>query len=103
MNKIKIFIFILCFLITGKCYSQTGWFWQNPLPQGNSLNSVKFINTTTGWAVGFFGTILRTTNGGTNWISQSSGITNYLDSVFFTDANTGTAVGSGGRILRTTN
>ena len=49
------------------------------------------------------GTILRTTNGGTNWTSQSSGTTNHLYGVSFTDANTGTAVGGGGTILRTTN
>ena len=49
------------------------------------------------------GTILRTTNGGTTWTSQSSGTTNYLNGVSFTDANTGTVVGDNGTILRTTN
>ena len=49
------------------------------------------------------GTILRTTNGGTTWTSQTSGTTNYLYGVSFTDANTGTAVGDYGTILRTTN
>ena len=49
------------------------------------------------------GTILRTTNGGTTWTSQSSGTTNYLYGVSFTDANTGTAVGWNGTIIRTTN
>ncbi len=39
------------------------------------------------------GTILRTTNGGTTWTSQTSGTTNHLYGVSFTDANTGTAVG----------
>jgi len=51
----------------------------------------------------FDGKILRTTNGGINWTSQSSGTTNWLWSVSFTDANTGTAVGEVGTILRTTN
>ena len=37
----------------------------------------------------------RTTNGGANWISQSSGTTNYLYGVSFTNANNGTAVGVG--------
>ena len=50
-----------------------------------------------------YGTILRTTNGGTTWTSQTSGTTNELWGVSFTDANTGTAVGSEGTILRTTN
>ncbi|MBK9229235.1 MAG: hypothetical protein IPL67_19790 [Ignavibacteria bacterium] len=47
--------------------AQTGWFWQNPLPQGNQLQSVDFSNSEAGWAVGQYGTILRTINGGTNW------------------------------------
>ncbi len=36
----------------------TGWSWQNPKPQGNSLESVHFVSATTGWAVGNAGTIL---------------------------------------------
>jgi len=62
---------------------------------------VSFIDANNGWAVGWCGTILRTTNGGMNWNSQSSGTTNDLMGVFFSDANTGTAVGNYGTILRT--
>ena len=52
--------------------------------------------------VGFEGAILRTTNGGITWNSQSSGTTSPLYSVSFTDVNNGTVVGIS-RILRTTN
>ena len=51
-------------------FSQIGWFWQNPTPQGNYLNDVKFISPNTGWAVGSLGTIIKTTNGGANWVEQ---------------------------------
>lgn len=79
MKKIiLLFQVALLFLTLTEAYSQPGWFWQNPLPQGNNLNSVKFMNTTTGWAVGGGGTILITTNSGTSWISQTSGTTNHL-------------------------
>jgi len=78
------------------------------------LQSVHFTDNNTGWAVGPGGTILKTTNGGTNWNSQASGMgtnwnsqtsgtTDWLLSVHFTDNNTGWAVGSGGTILKTTN
>ena len=80
---------------------QAGWFWQNPLPQGNNLRAVSFTNTNTGTAVGNEGTILRTTNGGASWVSQTSGTTTSLGGVSFSDANNGTAVG-GNTILRTT-
>ncbi|MCK4548296.1 MAG: hypothetical protein KAW17_12745, partial [Candidatus Eisenbacteria sp.] len=43
---------------------QPVWFWQNPLPQGNSLSDVCFTDANTGTAVGAIGTILRTTDGG---------------------------------------
>ena len=48
------------------------------------------------------GTILRTTDGGTTWNSQTSGTTVRLEGVSFTDSNNGTAVGDNGTILRTT-
>jgi len=94
---------IFFFLTVTAAYSQSGWFWQNPLPQGNELRFVKFINTQTGSAVGYGGTILRTTNGGTSWTSQTSGTIEHLFGVYFTDVNVGTAVGNDGTILKTLN
>ena len=67
-----------------------------------SLYSVYFLNDNTGWAVGGMGTILHTTDGGTNWNSQLSGTSSFLYSVHFTDNNTGWAVG-GHTILKTIN
>ena len=92
------FLLLLTFSLT-----QAQWSWQNPLPQGNDLTSVNFIDANIGWAVGDLGAIIRTTDGGTNWISQSIGTYNRLLSVYFVDANNGTAVGTSGTILRTTN
>ena len=80
----------------------SAWFWQNPLPQGNALLAVSFTDATTGTAVGVSGTIVRTTDGGTTWITQRSGTTETLVDVSFTDANNGTAVGAAGTIVRTT-
>ena len=79
-----------------------GWFWQNPLPQGNTLRGVSFTDANNGTAVGGAGAIIRTTDGGATWTAQSSGVTNTLYGVSFTDANKGTAVGNAGTILRTT-
>jgi M6 family metalloprotease-like protein len=69
----------------------------------NDILAVSFVNAHTGTAIGRFGTILRTTNGGETWTSQTSGTTENLYGVSFADANTGTAVGLNGTILRTTN
>lgn len=59
--------------------------------------------------VGDFNVILRTVDGGANWVPQSSGVSNLLSGVWLTGANTGIVVGGQGAcgpsintILRTT-
>jgi len=64
MKKIGlVFSLVLFFSVSFQINAQ--WFWQNPLPQGNNLYSVDFIDSDLGWTVGSYGTILKTTNGGT--------------------------------------
>jgi hypothetical protein len=70
------------------------WEWQNPLPQGNDLVDVVFVDASQGWAVGGSGTILHTTDGGATWSFQSSGTDLRLQSACFLDASTGWVVGS---------
>ncbi|MGB2957307.1 MAG: hypothetical protein WBD30_00300, partial [Bacteroidota bacterium] len=36
--------------------AQEGWYWQNPLPQGNILKAVSFTDANTGTVVGASGT-----------------------------------------------
>jgi photosystem II stability/assembly factor-like uncharacterized protein len=73
--------------------SRAQWIQQNPILQGITFNSVKFVSSSIGWAVGYNGVILKTTNGGTTWISQSCGTSSDLFGVFFTDPDHGTVVG----------
>src|SRR5437764_13530954 len=80
----------------------SSWHWQNPLPQGNNLRGASFVDADTGTAVGEYGTIVRTTDGGNSWTVQASGTTQTLWAVSFTDANHGTAVGAAGQIVGTT-
>jgi len=56
------FLFTL-FLLSNTCFSQSGWSWQNPLPQGLNFTKVDFINSTTGF-VGGSGYIIKTTDAG---------------------------------------
>lgn len=84
-------------------FAQTGWSWQNSLPQGNRLNDIHVFDASSAIAVGTAGTVMRTTDGGTTWTVQHyvAGTVDNLREVFFTDANIGTAVGQNGIILRT--
>jgi photosystem II stability/assembly factor-like uncharacterized protein len=65
----------------------SGWIWGNPLPQGNTLRSASFAGTT-GYAVGDFGTLLKTTDGGASWTGLQVGTFTDLDVVQALDANT---------------
>src|SRR5690606_29109334 len=62
---------------------------------------VFFSDEITGFTVGTGGTILKTSDGGNNWISQMSGTSENLTSVFFTDNYNGYIVGYSGTILKT--
>jgi photosystem II stability/assembly factor-like uncharacterized protein len=68
----------------------------------NNLKAVDFIDAFNITVVGAFGTILRSTDGGTNWFVQSSGTTKDLYGVSFANENYGVAVGANGIILSTT-
>jgi hypothetical protein len=75
MKKIALLVFIFYILGLVRLQSQPyGWFTQTS-GTNNNLTSVYFKSNNTGIAVGQLGTVLRTTNGGTNWISQASGTT----------------------------
>ena len=70
------------------------------------LLSVHFPRgTQVGYAVGTdttgYGTILKTVDGGNNWLAQTSGMENGVYDVYFTTDSIGYAV-SGGTLLRTT-
>lgn len=64
----------------------SGWLWGNPLPQGNTVNALSFAGST-GYAVGEFGTILATTDGGSTWTGVQSGTFTNLTEVQAIDAN----------------
>jgi photosystem II stability/assembly factor-like uncharacterized protein len=75
----------------------SGWLWGNPLPQGNTLRAMSFAGTT-GYAVGDFGTLLKTTDGGSTWSGTPAGTFSNLTELQVLDANT--LVAGGGCVAR---
>ena len=69
------------------------------LPQNSGtydlLKSVCFPAADTGFVVGNYGTILKTTDGGSHWLPKNSETECDLKSAFFIDTDTGYAVGFG--------
>ncbi|MEL6971011.1 MAG: YCF48-related protein [Bacteroidota bacterium] len=57
------------------------------------LHDIHFVDSSTGWAVGANGTIIKTTDGGLSWTPLTSGVSSSLRGVHFIDSNTGYVVG----------
>jgi photosystem II stability/assembly factor-like uncharacterized protein len=75
--------------------AQTNWYYQNPYPTAEDLNDIFVFNSENVIAVGDFGTVVRTSNNGSNWeIShKTENITSNLESVYFINENIGWATG----------
>jgi photosystem II stability/assembly factor-like uncharacterized protein len=67
----------------------------------DNLYGTAFVDQNTGWAVGAFGTIFRTGDGGATWQAQVSQTTQQIFDVNFVDGQHGWAVGESGLILYT--
>ena len=98
--KTKIFILLILLFESFSYSQQSGWFWLNPLPQGNDVNAMKFINANTGYIAGFSGTVLRTSNGGVNWSKVTTPMYRNNYDIYFYNELTGYIAGKG--LVKTT-
>lgn len=99
MKTFKI-IFIALFLTS---YISAQWELQNPLTPELNYRSAYFLNERIGYIVGDSGVIVRTIDGGDNWIIDLNSTSEILNSTFFIDSLTGWICGYNGTILRTSN
>ena len=91
---------LLIFLLFTTGYVQAQWFRQDA-GTSEALNDVFCINADTVFAVGNAGVILKTTDGGENWIQKTSDFTGYLWKIRFANDTIGYAIGENG-IIKTT-
>ncbi len=98
-NPIASFSLLLNFLFL-PVLAQDHWTWQNPLPQGNDLESIVFTSSDTGYAFGEAGTILKTTDRGTSWSIRTAGSAR-LHKAQFPNSKLGYVVGDLGSIFKT--
>jgi len=79
------------------------WTWQNPLPQGNTLTDIKVFKDGSALAIGYSGTVLKTSDNGNTWVKKDLGYSNDFNSMCFVNDSIGWLVGSSGLILKTMN
>lgn len=107
MKTIKpiIKIFTLLFILNNSGYSQQpdNWKWLNPKPQGNSLFAIDFADNYTGYSVGAYGTVLKTTNTGNEWNQLNTGTNIRLLSVDFINSEIGYFGGFNQNLKKTIN
>lgn len=94
----KLTTLITALFLATICSSQSGWQWQNPLPQGNPLNSIHFC-AHSGWAVGENGTALHMKDYGEPWEKIDLGTDENLNGVYMHDDLMAFMVGDNGLIL----
>ncbi|MBS1493217.1 MAG: T9SS type A sorting domain-containing protein [Bacteroidetes bacterium] len=99
----KLFFLFIILFSSQPAFSQSGWYWQHPLPQGNNLNSVKFIDNSTLIAVGDQGVIIRSTDKGVTWSLEPSFSQKTFTSVYALDQNIIFICGDQGIILKSSN
>lgn len=99
--KNNLFLLFMAILCCNEIFAQDNWTWSNPVPNGNSNNSVFFINNNVGYIVGAQGKILKTIDTGEIWVNVNSNVNSNLFSVFFTSQDTGYISGENGLVLKT--
>lgn len=85
--------------------STDGTNWDTQVSSGSKLNGISASDSSVAYAVGDNGTVQKTTNGGTNWSSQTTDSNYVLYGVDTINATTAYAVGKNGNhgvILKTT-
>jgi len=95
LTAILLFTFLILQQANGTWYTQNTEVFVD-------LWGVTFININTGWIVGDYGIIRKTTDGGETWMDQSSGTTEILRKIIMIDEYTGYISGHSGVILKTT-
>ena len=95
----QVLIFSACLFYCISVYSQ--WEWSNPLPQGNTLKEIFFLDQNTGYIVGNKGSLLKTNNGGDSFELIDVGTDEDLNGVYFLNDQLGFIAASRGTVFKT--
>jgi photosystem II stability/assembly factor-like uncharacterized protein len=104
VKKSLVIIAFLCLQICLVYAQNTPWQLISPTPQAQPLNGLWAVSPETLVAVGNYGTILRSANGGATWNVQQTvnADTDYFNAVQFVSGSIGWVAGDDGVVLKTT-
>lgn len=97
-------LFTIALILNINCIvlSQSGWIWQNPLPQGNNMLNLQFVNSNTPYAL-CFNSVMKSTNAGSNWSIYYTNHSQNNTSLHFINETTGFIVSDTGIVMKTVN
>ncbi len=98
MKKHYIFFVFTVILFSSPIKAQ--WIWQNPVPTGNVLSAIKYINQSKAFIVGGGSTILCSTDSGNSWTLAPAGKMGHLYDVDSYGEQLIVAVGENGLIVK---
>lgn len=99
MNKYIILLFLV--LLSAQLFGQELKILSSPYFK-ETINDIKFIDTSTGWVCLNKGLIYKTTDGGQNWFEQNSGTTKNLVKISTVNQNIVWTVATDGYVYKTT-
>jgi photosystem II stability/assembly factor-like uncharacterized protein len=103
IRNTKRLFFLSVFLVSVTSVSNGQWI-DIDSPVTTTLRDVCFADSLNGWAVGDTSTIIHTSDGGYNWVTQNCPISNFnLGRVQFIDNNIGFITANKGIVLKTSN
>ena len=104
MKTTKTTFLIIALFISTNLFSQS-WTWQYPYPNANTLKTLYFFDESTGFFGGESGTLLKTTNGGSNLSIINTGNNYNINSIKFVNQSTGFIAGGNNQkiVMKTTN
>jgi len=91
MDKKAFYIILLIVILFPKLYSQASW-EKIKTPTDFNLLKVFYLDSLHCWVAGDSGVIMFSSNQGTDWQLQNSGVTNYISDIYFLDEKFGWAV-----------
>lgn len=100
MMYLKRILASIILLSSVNLYTQDGWFWLNPLPQGNWYSDVEFTSNNTVYISAAGNTLMKSTDGGSTFTVMTSKESN--GALVFINDVTGFSGATNG-ILKTTN